>query len=88
MKGVTVKLPDDLERKVVYKARELGVSKSDVVREALARYLAGPEPSDGPSAYDLGKDWIGSYEGPEDLSTNPKYLEGFGRLKSRPRTDD
>ncbi len=23
--------------------------------------------------------WVGSFSGPSDLSTNPKYLEGFGR---------
>lgn len=32
------------------------------------------------SAYDLVRDLIGKQRGgPGDLSTNPKYMEGFGR---------
>ena len=27
---------------------------------------------------------IGCIEGPEDLSTNPKYMEGFGESRSDP----
>ncbi|MDM8559664.1 hypothetical protein [Candidatus Parabeggiatoa sp. HSG14] len=30
------------------------------------------------SCYDLAKDYIGCIEGPEDLSTNKAYMEGFG----------
>ena len=35
------------------------------------------------SAYDLAKDVIGSLDGPEDLSTNPKYMKGFGESSMR-----
>ena len=35
------------------------------------------------SAYDLAKDVVGSLDGPEDLSTNPKYMEGFGESSMR-----
>ncbi len=31
------------------------------------------------SALELAGDLVGSVEGPGDLSTNPKYMEGFGR---------
>ncbi len=30
------------------------------------------------SCYDLAKDYIGCIEGPEDLSTNKAYMNGFG----------
>ncbi len=30
------------------------------------------------SCYDLAKNYIGCIEGPEDLSTNKAYMEGFG----------
>ncbi len=30
------------------------------------------------SCYDLMKDYIGCAEGPEDISTNKTYFEGFG----------
>ena len=31
------------------------------------------------SAYEAGKRWVGSIEGPEDMSTNPRYLDDLGR---------
>ncbi|TGO02312.1 hypothetical protein PN36_27100 [Candidatus Thiomargarita nelsonii] len=30
------------------------------------------------SCYDLAKNYIGCIEGPQDLSTNKAYMEGFG----------
>ena len=35
------------------------------------------------SAYDVSKHLIGSIEGPGDLSTNPKYMDGFGERSLR-----
>lgn len=59
----------------------------DLIEDGLRRVLAeptgsgdGPPPPKKPSMHDLAKDLI--FEGadtPSDLSTNPKYLEGFGR---------
>lgn len=37
------------------------------------------------SAYDRIKHLAGSLEGPRDLSTNPKYMEGFGESGSAKR---
>jgi hypothetical protein len=57
-------------------------SKSSVVRDALEQFLNGgpPSPRKRPvSALDLAGDLVGCVEGPGDLSTNPKYMEGFGR---------
>lgn len=33
---------------------------------------------DGKTFYDMTKDACGIFEGPGDLSTNPKHMEGFG----------
>jgi hypothetical protein len=38
----TLRLPEDLARRLDKRARSLGVPKSQVVREALAQYLAEP----------------------------------------------
>jgi hypothetical protein len=35
--------------------------------------------NDSPSCFDLMQKWIGSTEGPADLSTNPVYLAGYGQ---------
>lgn len=54
-----------------------GESNQDEGGEARPR---GPrrKPTPG-SALELAGDLVGSVEGPRDLSTNPKYLEGFGQ---------
>src|ERR1044071_7386076 len=40
---LTLRLPAELARMLARKARALGVPRSQMVREAVARYLAGPE---------------------------------------------
>jgi ribbon-helix-helix CopG family protein len=78
MKTVSLKLADALLRKLERAARARGESKSEVIRSALEQYLDG-EPTIPPgSALEAARPWIGCVEGPGDLATNPKYLEGFG----------
>jgi hypothetical protein len=56
-------------------AKRSGQSKSEVVRTALEQFLKAERPM---SALELAGDLAGCGEGPGDLSTNPKYMEGFG----------
>lgn len=79
MKTMSLKLSDSLEQSVASEARKRGVSKSQLVRDALELYLQNGGAVEGPSCYDLSRDLAGSVEGPPDLSTNPKYLEDLGR---------
>ena len=72
MKMLSLKLPASLRVKLDRAAKTRGQSRSEVVRAALEEYLNGERPV-------LAGDLIGSGEGPGDLSSNPKYLEGFGR---------
>lgn len=79
MRPLTIKVSRQLEERLDKMARQRGVSRSVVVREALESYAVAP----AVSALDLAGDLVGSVDGlPADLSTNPKYLEGFG--ESRP----
>lgn len=79
MKTVSLKLTDALLRRLERTASARGQSKSEVIRSALEQYLNG-EPAVPPgSALEAAQPWIGCVEGPGDLSTNPKYLEGFGK---------
>jgi hypothetical protein len=77
---LTLKLPATLERALAREAQRRGVSKSELAREALSRFVAEPEPRPySPSALDLAGDLVGAVRGaPEDLSTNPRYLEEYG----------
>lgn len=49
------------------------------MRDALEQMLNGTRAAKPLSALDLAGDLAGCLQGPGDLSTNPKYLEGYGR---------
>lgn len=82
MKMMTLKLPDDLDERLSTAAKRQGTTKSALVRSAIESLLNGKHRvAKGRSFLELAGDIIGSVEGPEDLSTNPKYMEGFGRSR-------
>jgi metal-responsive CopG/Arc/MetJ family transcriptional regulator len=76
MKTISLKLPTELSVKLERAAKKRSQSKSEVVRAALESFLNGDQPL---SALDLAGDLVGCFEGPGELSTNPKYMEGFGK---------
>jgi Arc/MetJ-type ribon-helix-helix transcriptional regulator len=77
MKTISVKLPEPMANWLARRAKETKRTRSSVVREALERERSGKERPK--SCHDLLQDVCGSFDGPPDLSTNPKYMEGFGR---------
>ena len=83
MKTITIKLPEDLAVRLAKRAKRLGVSKSEIAREALKQNLEENDSNaieEEPSAYDLLKDDLGCFEsGVGDLSTNPTHLKGLGK---------
>lgn len=75
---ITIRIPGSLGKRLRKRADLKGQTESEVVREALESYL---QQSSGQSAYEIAErlGLIGSFKGgPKDLSTNPKYFEGFG----------
>ena len=79
MKALSLKLPDALDRRLDSAVARRGVKKSVLVREALESYLDSSEPVPTGSITDLAGDLVGCIEGPRDLSSNPKYLDGLGQ---------
>ena len=79
MPALSLKLPRSLLAKLDAVARRRKTTKSAVLREALESYFKNGSGKPKVSAYDLAKDLCGRYEGPRDLSTNPKHMEGYGR---------
>lgn len=79
MKSLSMKLPDDLAQELSAQARSRGTTKSEILREALADFFAkAPQPDNG-SFLDRAGDLVGRLEGPGDLSSNKKHLDGYGR---------
>ncbi len=78
LKTITVKLPDELFQKLCATAERAATSRSTLIRTALLAYLEEAGESAGLSCLDLARDLCGSLEGPEDLSSNPKHLQGYG----------
>jgi Arc/MetJ-type ribon-helix-helix transcriptional regulator len=78
MKTITCKLPEKLDAQLEAAAQEEGISKSQVVRNALEDRISRKRGKKSPRAYDLVKNLSGSVKGPADLLTDPKYMENFG----------
>ncbi len=76
MKSMSLKLSPRLSAKLDRAAKKQGQSKSEIVRLALEQYLDSEHRP--VSAFDLAGDLVGCLEGPGDLATNPKYMEGYG----------
>jgi predicted DNA-binding protein len=69
----TVRLPDDIERKLATLSRAKKKSKSELIKEALEQFLHNE--GNEKDSYELGKDYFGQYgSGKGDLSINYKRL--------------
>ncbi len=81
MTTLTVKIPDALDRSIASAARRERVTKSELVRRAMAKYVSQPgKDRKFRSAFDLAGDLIGSVRGgPADLATNAKYMDDYGK---------
>ena len=74
------------------KAQRLGVDYATALDEWLGASVSGTDTANGqgmPSVLERMKaiGAVGCIEGPGDLSTNPKYMEGFGINASRKRNN-
>ena len=75
MKAISLKLPDELDERLLEMADRRKTTRSALLREAIEAYARKGKRSVTASARDLA----GSVEGPKDLSTNPRHMTGFGR---------
>jgi hypothetical protein len=78
MKTISLKVPDDIDVKLETRAKRSGKTKSEITREALARFLDAQGAS-GASCLDLVRDLVGTAKGSGDLASNQKYMRGYGR---------
>ena len=80
MKVLSLKVPEQLDRKLAAVVKRRGTPKSAVVREALERYVDESREIRRGSFLDLAGDLVGCVkDAPADLSSNSKHLDGYGR---------
>ncbi len=81
MNTLTIKIPAALEQALALATQREHLSKSELVRRALAAYVA--RPAGAPpfvSALEQAGDLVGCFQGgPKDLASNPKHMAGFGK---------
>ena len=76
---LTIRLSAEMHRRLKDSAHRSGTRESEIVRGAVERQFAGEDEKMG--AYEWAKKagMIGVVKGASrDLSTNPKYFDGFG----------
>jgi len=75
-----MKVTPEQKRKIKDLAEREGTSAKEAVLRLVDEALAGDK-LDAPKGSFLSgiEHLIGSVEGPADLSSNPKFMEGFGR---------
>jgi hypothetical protein len=69
------------KEKIERLAERKGLTQKAAVLEAVERELTenGDSAAQPGSVLELTEDLCGSVEGPEDLSTNPKHMEDYGK---------
>ena len=82
MKTLTIKISPQLEQEIVLASEREHLSKSELVRRALVAYLSQHNATVPTlSALEQAGDLVGCFSGgPSDLSSNPRYLDDFGRV--------
>lgn len=69
---MTLRIDEDLEKKIERASINLGISKSELLRRSVQEFIAGMSK---PDPWDVGKDLFGKYRsGRHDLSTNRKTI--------------
>jgi len=82
MTTLSIKIPPQLEQEIVLASEREHLSKSELVRRALVAYISQRNAAvPTRSALDQAGDLVGCFSGgPSDLSSNPRYLDDFGRV--------
>jgi len=79
MKNLSVKIPDSFFSKLEMYGQHWSMKKSEVVRRAIEEYLSKTDASTSESFLGLAIDLAGCLEGPSDLSSNSKHMDGYGK---------
>ena len=80
MERINVRIEQPIKQQLEVEARQKGISPSAVVRQALDEHFARESQPENCRQLADRLGILGSIKGlPADLSSNPEYMEGFGR---------
>lgn len=79
MDTMTLKIPDVIKEKLKSFSKKKGLTKSEIVRNALIEYLDKDDIVKKGTFMDLAIDLAGSVDEKPDLSTNKKHLNEYGK---------
>ena len=69
---ITLRLDSELEKNINSVARQMGVTKSELIRKSIAAFI---EKIEQPSPWELGSDLFGKYaSGQDNLSRDRKVI--------------
>ena len=83
MDTLTCKIPGIMKEKLKTYSRHKGVSRSEIVRNALLEFFDRDELEKQGTFYDLAKDLSESVKGSSDLSTNKEYFSEYGQWSQK-----
>jgi predicted transcriptional regulator len=75
MRAISLKIPEELDRRLTEFAARRKVTRSAVLREALEVFTA----DSSRSFTSLAGDLAGSLSGPRDLSTSSAHMTDYGK---------
>jgi predicted transcriptional regulator len=78
MNTLTLKVPEGIKEKLTTYSKKKGISRSEIVRNALLDYFDKDDLGREGSFLDLAKDLAGSVNGRPDLSSNKESFRGYG----------
>lgn len=79
MDTLTLKISSGIKEKLKTYSKRKGLSKSEIVRNALLDYFERDDMDKPGTFYDLAQDLAGSVKSKSDLSTNKEHLTGYGQ---------
>jgi len=77
---VTLKMPQALVNRLSVVAEKHQTSRSELIRTAVLKYIDADQSKAAElSAYDCVREFSGTVEGPCDLSSHARHMEGYGK---------
>lgn len=79
MSKLSVSIPEPLAQRLAREVERRQETPDAIVEQALERTLPPADAESDGTFFEAARAYLGMFEGPSDLSTNPRYLDDFGK---------